>query len=218
MKNSCPQQIRQPRLDVEARGIAKKNRLIAKARWEAKKNKIRNGIPLPSEPFPTLVDLPKFSELLAGSNADGVAGTGDGVGVLLPVAHSQHWLTEALQFGWGSYSACTEENASVGLWHRQLSFRPWQGVCRSGTAWGLGSDGGEGTHACGLYTLFRSAQDEGPSFAIGGDYRIPSTRDNGGHQLPQEETNLASAWDWQSIGAWDLGHHQVCSLGPGTLL
>ena len=32
VKNSCQQQIRQPRLDVEARGIAKQNKLIAKAK------------------------------------------------------------------------------------------------------------------------------------------------------------------------------------------
>ena len=95
VKNSCPQQIRQLRLDVEARGIAKQNRLIAKVRWEAKKNKIKNGIPLPSEPFHALVDHSKFSELLVGRNANGVVGTRDGLGVSLPVAHLQRWLIEA---------------------------------------------------------------------------------------------------------------------------
>ena len=44
------------------------------------------------------------------------------------------------------------------------------GVCRSSTAWDLGSDGGKDAHACGMYTPFRSAQDEGPSVAIGANY------------------------------------------------
>ena len=98
LKKASAQQIRQPRLDLEANGIAKHNRGIVKVRWEAKKNKIRNGIPLPSEPFPRLVDHPKFSELLAASNGDGMEGSTDGIGAPILVGQSQAWSTLPWQY------------------------------------------------------------------------------------------------------------------------
>ena len=111
-----------------------------------------------------------------------------------------------------------EEDASTGLRHRQSGFRPWQGVCGSGTAWGLGSDGGEDAQACGLYTPFRSARDEGPNVAIDANCRIPGTRDFGRHQPPREGTNSAISQNWRSVGARGLGQQQACPLGPGILL
>ena len=47
LKNARAQQARSSRLGIEALNIATQNRMIAKARWEAKKQKIRHGIPLP---------------------------------------------------------------------------------------------------------------------------------------------------------------------------
>ena len=49
-----------PRLGVEAIGIAKQNRVIAKARLEAKKQKKKHGIYLPNQPLPSLIEHLSF--------------------------------------------------------------------------------------------------------------------------------------------------------------
>ena len=66
-KNAGALQARSSRLSIEALNIATQNRMIAKARWEAKKQKIRHGIPLLQEPFPSLIEHPKFYELLGNT-------------------------------------------------------------------------------------------------------------------------------------------------------
>ena len=68
LKNASAQQSKSSRLDVEVSTIATQNRLIAKARWEAKKQKIRHSIPLPKEIFPPLIEHSKFYEFLADNS------------------------------------------------------------------------------------------------------------------------------------------------------
>ena len=60
VKNTSSQEDRRPRLGVEARSIAKHNKVIAKARLEAKKHKVKHGIWLPNQPLPSLIEHPSF--------------------------------------------------------------------------------------------------------------------------------------------------------------
>ena len=56
LKNSYSQEDSRPRLGVEAIGIAKQNRVIAKARLEAKKQKKKHGMCLPNQPLSSLIE------------------------------------------------------------------------------------------------------------------------------------------------------------------
>ena len=67
VRNGCLYENSRPKLGPEALSIVKEYKLIAKARLEAKKNKIHHGIPLPREPFPTLLEHPSFYSLQRGS-------------------------------------------------------------------------------------------------------------------------------------------------------
>ena len=60
LKNSYSQEDSRPRLRMEALGIAKQNRVIAKARLEAKKQKKKHGMCLPNQPLPSLIEHPSF--------------------------------------------------------------------------------------------------------------------------------------------------------------
>lgn len=54
---------KKPRLGPEALRIAKTNRVIAKIRLEANKQKMKHGVPIPNEPFPPLVERLNFYTL-----------------------------------------------------------------------------------------------------------------------------------------------------------
>ena len=96
--------------------------MIAKARWEAKKQKIRHGIPLPQEPFPLLIEHPKFYELLGNT--------------------SELTVNRGLSISCTARSSGTsQEHAAVGLLLFQQGFRPWlsqQGGAGAGCSVGAG--------------------------------------------------------------------------------
>ena len=60
MKSGFSHQDTRPRLEVDAWIVAKESRIIAKSRLEAKKQKWKYSIPLPSSPFPALIEHPSF--------------------------------------------------------------------------------------------------------------------------------------------------------------
>ena len=83
MKSNCRQEnleeIGRPRLGIEAQEIARKNREVAKARLEEKKQKLKHGTPFPTIALPALTEHLEFYDAtcrLANQMRTGAYGVG----------------------------------------------------------------------------------------------------------------------------------------------
>ena len=156
VKSGCPPIDNRPGLCLQALGIAKQNRNIAKARLEAKKNKKKHDIPFRREELPPLLEHRSF---YIGRNGNGVAVPNHS---LFPKSTSSGFHPWSWNAGMGSFGS--------GQGQRGVNFvvegngrghsKAW-GVLDSTVAWGM--------NGLGISSKRRAGQDKVGSSTIGWD-------------------------------------------------